>query len=185
MRPSSFTVAYSGPARSLESEVHVGPPVEDQGSVEAKEALSRAKLYAAIWDTGATSCVVSKKVVDECGLIPVGFAQVHYANGVSVSPVYRVSLFLPNGLSFAAMHVTRGEPHGCDVLIGMDVIRSGDFAVSRHPTGTMFSFRVPSGGPIDFVRRQGLPPPTQKVGRNSPCPCGSGRKYKQCHGRGA
>ncbi|MDR2877182.1 MAG: preprotein translocase subunit SecA [Chromatiales bacterium] len=25
--------------------------------------------------------------------------------------------------------------------------------------------------------------PDQKVGRNDPCPCGSGRKYKQCHGR--
>jgi hypothetical protein len=24
-----------------------------------------------------------------------------------------------------------------------------------------------------------------KVGRNDPCPCGSGRKYKQCHGRPA
>jgi preprotein translocase subunit SecA len=24
---------------------------------------------------------------------------------------------------------------------------------------------------------------TQKVGRNDPCPCGSGRKYKQCHGK--
>ncbi|WP_305076252.1 SEC-C metal-binding domain-containing protein [Prolixibacter bellariivorans] len=23
-----------------------------------------------------------------------------------------------------------------------------------------------------------------KVGRNDPCPCGSGKKYKQCHGRG-
>jgi len=23
----------------------------------------------------------------------------------------------------------------------------------------------------------------QKVGRNAPCPCGSGKKYKQCHGR--
>jgi preprotein translocase subunit SecA len=22
-----------------------------------------------------------------------------------------------------------------------------------------------------------------KIGRNDPCPCGSGRKYKQCHGR--
>jgi preprotein translocase subunit SecA len=22
-----------------------------------------------------------------------------------------------------------------------------------------------------------------KVGRNDPCPCGSGRKYKQCHGK--
>jgi len=24
----------------------------------------------------------------------------------------------------------------------------------------------------------------KKVGRNEPCPCGSGKKYKQCHGRG-
>ena len=22
-----------------------------------------------------------------------------------------------------------------------------------------------------------------RVGRNDPCPCGSGKKYKQCHGR--
>ena len=32
-------------------------------------------------------------------------------------------------------------------------------------------------GPAPFVRGG------QKVGRNDPCPCGSGRKYKQCHGR--
>ena len=25
--------------------------------------------------------------------------------------------------------------------------------------------------------------PTEKVGRNDPCPCGSGKKFKQCHGR--
>jgi preprotein translocase subunit SecA len=25
-------------------------------------------------------------------------------------------------------------------------------------------------------------PATAKVGRNDPCPCGSGKKYKQCHG---
>jgi len=23
----------------------------------------------------------------------------------------------------------------------------------------------------------------EKVGRNAPCPCGSGKKYKQCHGK--
>ena len=28
-----------------------------------------------------------------------------------------------------------------------------------------------------FVRDQ------PKVGRNEPCPCGSGKKYKQCHGQ--
>ena len=24
----------------------------------------------------------------------------------------------------------------------------------------------------------------KKVGRNDPCPCGSGKKYKLCHGKG-
>ncbi|MFM7644643.1 MAG: SEC-C metal-binding domain-containing protein [Sphingomonadales bacterium] len=23
----------------------------------------------------------------------------------------------------------------------------------------------------------------QKINRNDPCPCGSGKKYKQCHGQ--
>jgi len=25
----------------------------------------------------------------------------------------------------------------------------------------------------------------KKIGRNDPCPCGSGKKYKNCHGREA
>ena len=37
------------------------------------------------------------------------------------------------------------------------------------------------GEPADavqpFVRED------RKVGRNEPCPCGSGKKYKQCHGK--
>jgi uncharacterized protein len=37
------------------------------------------------------------------------------------------------------------------------------------------------------ARERALSPPTlrrdqPKVGRNDPCPCGSGKKYKQCHG---
>lgn len=37
-----------------------------------------------------------------------------------------------------------------------------------------------------FDQRRGSPAavePRRKVGRNERCPCGSGRKYKQCHGR--
>ncbi len=30
--------------------------------------------------------------------------------------------------------------------------------------------------PVTTVRRDG-----PKVGRNDPCPCGSGKKYKKCH----
>ena len=28
-----------------------------------------------------------------------------------------------------------------------------------------------------------LPSGGRKIGRNEPCPCGSGKKFKQCHGR--
>ncbi|HQX26060.1 MAG TPA: SEC-C metal-binding domain-containing protein, partial [Pseudomonadota bacterium] len=38
--------------------------------------------------------------------------------------------------------------------------------------------RAPLGGPSAPLVRD-----TPKVGRNDPCPCGSGKKYKQCHGR--
>ena len=31
--------------------------------------------------------------------------------------------------------------------------------------------------------RKKVPATSQKVGRNDPCPCGSGKKYKNCHGK--
>jgi len=39
------------------------------------------------------------------------------------------------------------------------------------------------GGLAGGERAQPFVRPGQKVGRNDPCPCGSGRKYKVCHGR--
>jgi hypothetical protein len=34
-------------------------------------------------------------------------------------------------------------------------------------------------------QKQGTVVAQQKVGRNEPCPCGSGKKYKKCHGEAA
>jgi preprotein translocase subunit SecA len=39
---------------------------------------------------------------------------------------------------------------------------------------------APPVEPIQPIRRK-----VPKVGRNEPCPCGSGKKYKQCHGKAA
>ena len=41
----------------------------------------------------------------------------------------------------------------------------------------------PEGGVAVAERPQPFVRPGEKVGRNDPCPCGSGKKYKQCHGR--
>jgi len=44
----------------------------------------------------------------------------------------------------------------------------------------------PQAGPAgaqDNVQHQPFVRTGKKVGRNDPCPCGSGKKYKQCHGK--
>ena len=45
--------------------------------------------------------------------------------------------------------------------------------------------QVISGTPNDDKSKQKKKTPVRvkKVGRNDPCPCGSGKKYKQCHGK--
>lgn len=35
----------------------------------------------------------------------------------------------------------------------------------------------------NFLRREPYVRPYPKIGRNAPCPCGSGKKYKHCCGR--
>jgi preprotein translocase subunit SecA len=40
-----------------------------------------------------------------------------------------------------------------------------------------------SGGQAKNTARTGTVTATKEPGRNDPCPCGSGKKYKQCHGR--
>ncbi|HMY58664.1 MAG TPA: SEC-C metal-binding domain-containing protein [Pseudomonadota bacterium] len=36
--------------------------------------------------------------------------------------------------------------------------------------------------PSVFLAKQPFIRQDPKVGRNDPCPCGSGKKYKKCHG---
>ena len=44
----------------------------------------------------------------------------------------------------------------------------------------LYELTLPLRYKVDAVRRS-----APKVGRNEPCPCGSGRKFKQCHGAAA
>jgi Phytanoyl-CoA dioxygenase (PhyH)/SEC-C motif len=62
----------------------------------------------------------------------------------------------------------RGREPGFDAGVKSDI-------PSRATDGGVRSPPPPSGKSDD-------PPRSGKVGRNDPCPCGSGRKYKQCHG---
>ena len=58
----------------------------------------------------------------------------------------------------------------------------GVFASFNEPFGSARGYvdTAPSPLPPAFYDENGR---LRKVGRNEPCPCGSGKKYKKCHGR--
>ena len=137
--------------------------------------------FNAIWDTGATHTIITSKVVDICGLKPIDIIRMQTAAGECNSKVYLINLVLPNNVGFSNLNVCQCDIKGADVLIGMDLITRGDFAVSNFDNSTSFSFRIPSLEVFDFRN----PPPHIKQYKpkpNEPCPCGSGRKYKKCCG---
>lgn len=105
----------------------------------------------AIWDTGATGTVITQAVVDACGLKPTGMIKTYDASGEKDSETYLVSVTLPNTVRFHSVKAINGVLNDADVLIGMDIIGQGDFAVTNFKGQTKFSFRMPSKAHIDFV----------------------------------
>ncbi len=108
--------------------------------------------FDAIWDTGATNSVITQDVVDGCGLAPIGMVQTYGVHGSELAEVYLVNIYLPNHVAFGSIRVTKGILVDAQILIGMDLISQGDFAVTNFQGLTKFSFRVPSMRHIDFVQ---------------------------------
>lgn len=189
--PKSFVSSYSGISNVLQNRVHIAEafnPSTITGRITPQNL--GAKEYGAIWDTGATNTIITQKVVNDCGLKPIGRTQLTTASDKKEAPLYLVAIFLPNLVYVHELMVAEAAVTGdAEILIGMDIINRGDFAVTNRDGKTVFSFRVPSLERIDFTKQTppaGSPQVLKafpKVGRNDPCPCGSGKKFKKCHGR--
>jgi hypothetical protein len=63
-----------------------------------------------------------------------------------------LNVILPNKARIINIYALEGTPNSCDMLIGMDVISIGDFAVTNFDGKTTFSFRIPSMATIDFCK---------------------------------
>jgi len=143
----AFTVKYPEKVRTLTTEVIV--------SVVRirKTEPPPLKPFVAVWDTGATDSAITKRVADSLGLKSIGVERVHTVGGIVEADVYLVNIGLPNQVVFPARRVTEGEIGGADVLIGMDIIGEGDFAVTSKGGETWMSYSLPSTRRLDFVRR--------------------------------
>ncbi len=68
-------------------------------------------------------------------------------------------------------------------LAGAEAIAAaGAGATAAAPAAAAVAAGGVGGGATSVATRQRIATEFEKVGRNDPCPCGSGKKFKKCHG---
>ncbi len=182
-RPSAFTGVYPGRINTIVVDIRLSIPFHPDSPPSPKPPLVEAK---ALWDTGATNCAITQSKAAAIGLPIIGKAEVGHADGKSIQNVYLLNLYLPNKVFIPLIRATecKSAEGNFDFIVGMDIITLGDFSITNVGGRTTFSFRTPSLKTIDYVKDvQALDAQlANKVGRNELCPCGSGKKFKKCHG---
>ncbi len=176
-KSSSFTVrANGGTLRVLQTACRVAEAFDPN---TAPQSYPQFHEFQAIWDTGATNSVITQRVVDTLHLQPIGMTRVQSVDSAKMSETYLVNVGLLNQVAIPNIKATKGSiTDGIDVLIGMDIITIGDFAITNRGGVTVFSFCAPSQRCLDFVQehndalkqnRPGFrgftPPPPFHVGR--------------------
>lgn len=151
---NAFTTRFSGRAEELKSQISVSEAYHPSSGLPPPPRRD----YVAVWDTGAMHTVIRKKVAQDLGILPSGKIDVEVVGEGDDSqliegvPTYVVNLYLPSGVGVIGVPVSEGGTPGCDVLLGMDVVTMGDFAITHYQNGfTCMSFVIPSSQTIDFV----------------------------------
>lgn len=104
------------------------------------------------WDTGATNTCISEEIVEKYNLVPLSMTKSRTPSGVLETFIYSIDIVINNEVMFQNWNVMGSKigAQGIDILIGMDIISKGDFAISNFNGKTQFSFRIPSKKDVDY-----------------------------------
>ena len=149
MKPVAFTLRRE----HLTSELMTTCGLSASKNSSTPFSLSDVRDFSALWDTGATASVISTDVAVSLGLEPISQCKAYHAQGESLVNVYLVDILLPNHLLVRDVRVTEGQLNGFGMLIGMDIINLGDFALTHRDAKTVFSFQIPPTHEYDFVKQ--------------------------------
>ena len=143
----AFTRRFPSVVDGVVTECFVYSPTE----FEKGKRVRRLKLNRSLWDTGASSSLISTKAVDALGLVPVGKSEISGVNsGVEYKRTFLIHVGLPSGDVVTNVLASEFDGEDYDLIVGMDIIQNGDLAVTNFKETTTFSFRIPSVIEIDF-----------------------------------
>lgn len=136
----AFTTTYDGKTSHLVNE----------GMVIVNNVMIPVR---ALWDTGAEFSCITKKFAKRLGVEPKSEMEIAGAVGHGAKPTYEMDVVVLNVHNFSRKSLVEidFDKDYCDIVIGMDIISQGDFAVTERDGKTIFSFRYPHMRDIDFT----------------------------------
>ncbi|MFA6482967.1 MAG: SEC-C metal-binding domain-containing protein [Bacteroidales bacterium] len=182
----AFTIEYEGRVNEIITDAGISLPISSKEKIVIPPDDPGIYNIKALWDTGASNCAITPRAAKVLKIDPISSTRVCYGDGASDANVYLISLFLPNKVMMPMLKVTecKNDNETWDLIIGMDIIGHSDFSITNVGK-TVMTFRHPSIKKIDYAKEATDLKASQfkGTGRNNPCPCGSGKKYKYCHGK--
>jgi len=101
--------------------------------------------------------MITNRVAGDLNLRADGNITLRHAGGQAEGvPIFYINLLLFNNIEISDVRVGLVDITDPDVIIGMDIINRGDFAVSNRNGATSFSFRIPSVEDFDFAAEDSL-----------------------------
>ena len=148
MPKSALTIIGNGRVNEFQSECIVSEGFDPSTEARFPQFLK----YNGLWDTGASHSAISDRVVEVLRLKPIGKSTVVHAAGQHLVDLFMINLVLPDSIAFPMITVSKLVLTGTDILIGMDIINQGDFAITHRNGNSKMSFAIPSSRDIDFVK---------------------------------
>jgi len=98
----------------------------------------------ALWDTGAMLSAVTPEIAKKLNSVPIDRIKVNGIGNYCIADIVRVSIRLPNlavlrNARISVLNLVKDV----DMLVGMDIIRLGDFSISNGAGKTLFTFAMP------------------------------------------
>ena len=110
----------------------------------------------ALWDTGASMSAITPEIQKQLRAVPIDRKEIAGVHNTEEVDIVSLTLELPNNVVKKTIRVAVCNiTSKVGVILGMDIISLGDFALSNGSEQTLLSFAVPPfQEKIDFSKKQ-------------------------------
>ena len=113
--------------------------------IKKKDSSAMPEKGNAIWDTGATSSMISAAMAKKLQLVPIGTIQIAGVHGIQNAKCYFVDIIFQNGFTINNIKVSEGSNFGgFDLLVGMDIIGRGVMSINGISGSLKVQFQIPT-----------------------------------------